>query len=82
MHAKFIITFLAGTVLLILSLQNPQTLRLKFIVWKTPDLSLLVILLASGLLGMVFGFLIGHPWKRSARRAPKESDDQDHSGNE
>ncbi len=62
MIVRFAIAFLLVAVLLILGVQNPQPVQINFLTWRAVPMSVLVIVLASVLVGLLGGFLMGwHP---------------------
>ncbi len=68
---KFAIVLLLVAVLLILGVQNPQPVQLNFLTWRAVPMSVLVIVLASVLVGLLGGFLMG--WR--PRDEPVQDDE-------
>lgn len=64
------------TVLLILSLtlvaQNTEVVSFRLWFW-TLQMSRVLLLAGSLLVGVVIGLLVGRPWKRAKKTAPKKS---------
>lgn len=59
MILKFAIVLLLVAVLLVLGIQNPQPVQINFLAWRAVPMSVLVIVLASVLVGLLGGFLMG-----------------------
>ena len=69
---KFVSFSVLIVLLLVLAVQNPQPIAFNFLHWKTVSTSLLVVILASVLVGLLFGFLMG--WTSSR---PKDGIDDE-----
>jgi uncharacterized integral membrane protein len=74
MLIKFLIVLGLLAALLAFSIQNPNPVLLNFLGWHSVQVSVLVIILASLIVGLIGGFLLG--WRpRRVEPAEEESDD-------
>lgn len=69
---KLLFLFILGWFLAILAIQNPGTLQLKFLTWRTGDISLIGVVLVSVLTGFLGG-LIFSPLRRRRKKDTEQS---------
>lgn len=55
---KLLLLLALGWALAVLAIQNPFTIQLKFLVWKTDPVSLIGVILVSMLLGLLCGLIL------------------------
>ncbi len=73
---KLIISLILALLLVMFAIQNPMPVKIKFLTWQTGDLSLIVIILLSALIGAflatVFGFAKQKELKGKVKRKEEE----------
>jgi len=80
MQTKLILIIILGAIALILAIQNPSTITLKFLIWHFPNLSLVAVIIASALIGAICGLMIGLSGKSKKKKtsdAKKKKEPED-----
>jgi uncharacterized integral membrane protein len=71
---KLLFLFVLGWLLAALAIQNPGTIQLKFLAWKTAEISLIGVVLVSVLIGFLGG-LIFSPLRGHRKKPPEQTQD-------
>lgn len=59
MQIKLIISLVLALILVLFAIQNPTPVKIKFLTWQTADMSLIVVIIASALIGALLATVLG-----------------------
>lgn len=59
MQIKLVISLILALILVVFAIQNPTPVKIKLLLWQTGEMSLIVVIIGSALLGALLATVLG-----------------------
>ena len=76
MQIKLVISLILALILVIFAIQNPTPVKIKLLVWQTGEMSLIVVIIGSALIGALLATVLGLIKQAELKAKIKEKEEE------